>query len=393
MGRNVRIVCVVGTRPEVIKMAPVIQQLKRAAWCESLVLCTAQHREMLDETLEVFGIRPDVDFGVMRPNQTLASLTSLLMERFDDALSRMRPDALLAQGDTTTSMVAAVCSFYHRIPFGHVEAGLRTSNLYSPFPEEMNRLVAGRIARWHFAPTLQARKNLIDERIRGSMVHVTGNTVIDALLQVSRRCEAEAPVDSRRLILVTAHRRENFGSPLRSVCNAIRYLADTRRDVEFLYPVHPNPNVKDVVLRILSAHPRIRLVEPLAYERFVSAMKGAYFILTDSGGVQEEAPALAKPVLVLREETERPEAVTAGVARLIGTDAGRIIAESTRLLDDPHHYARMARGGSPYGDGRAAERIVALLGQDLAGEVDDRSSEFQPAPPLVEHASRSIPWR
>lgn len=391
MGRNVRIICVVGTRPEAIKMAPVIQRLERAAWCDPEVLCTAQHREMLDETLEVFGIRPDVDFGVMRPNQTLAGLTSVLMERFDDALSRLQPHALLAQGDTTSAMVAAVCSFYHRVPLGHVEAGLRTGNLYSPFPEEMNRLVVGRIARWHFAPTLQARKNLIDERIRSSMVHVTGNTVIDALLQVSHRCDAEAPADGRRLVLVTTHRRENFGAPLRSVCKAIRYIADTRRDVEFLYPVHPNPNVKDAVLQMLSAHPRIRLVEPLDYERFVSAMKGAHFILTDSGGVQEEAPALGKPVLVLREETERPEAVTAGVARLVGTDAQRIIAESTRLLDDPGHYARMSRGGSPYGDGRAAARIVAQLGQDLAGEEDDRLSEFQPATQAAEHARPPVP--
>jgi UDP-N-acetylglucosamine 2-epimerase (non-hydrolysing) len=222
---------------------------------------------------------------------------------------------------------------------------------------------------------------------------VTGNTVIDALLQVSHRCGADAPADGRRLVLVTAHRRENFGAPLRSVCKAIRCLAETRRDVEFLYPVHPNPNVKDAVLPMLSAHPRIRLVEPLDYERFVSAMKGAHFILTDSGGVQEEAPALGKPVLVLREETERPEAITAGVARLVGTDAQRIIAECTRLLDDSDHYARMAREGSPYGDGRAAARIVALLRQDLAGEADERLSEFQPAAQAVEHASRPVPWR
>ncbi len=379
----VRIACVVGTRPEAVKMAPVIQRLKRSPWCECTVLCTAQHRKLLDQVLDLFGIRPDIDFGVMRPNQTLAGLTSLLFERFDEALSHVAPDALLAQGDTTTSMVAAICSHYHRIAFGHVEAGLRTGNLYAPFPEEMNRLVASRIARWHFAPTAQARRNLLAERIRASTVHVTGNTVIDALLQVASQSPAAAPAGGRRLVLVTAHRRENFGAPLENVCHAIRYLADTRRDVEFLYPVHPNPNVVSVVLRLLSGHPRIRLVEPLDYQAFVAAMKQAYFILTDSGGVQEEAPALARPVLVLREETERPEAVAAGVARLIGTDRSRIVAEAGRLLDDSTHYARMAQGGSPYGDGRAAARIVALLKNELAGEEDELIPAFQnvPAPP------------
>jgi UDP-N-acetylglucosamine 2-epimerase (non-hydrolysing) len=391
MRTAVRIACVVGTRPEAVKMAPVIQRLKRAPWCECTVLCTAQHRKLVDQVLDLFGIRPDIDFGVMRPNQTLAGLTSLLFQRFDEALSRVTPDALLAQGDTTTSMVAAICSHYHRIAFGHVEAGLRTGNPYAPFPEEMNRLVASRIARWHFAPTAQARKNLLAERIRASMVHVTGNTVIDALLQVASHSPAAAPADSRRLVLVTAHRRENFGAPLENICHAIRHLADTRRDVEFLYPVHPNPNVENVVLRLLSGHPRIRLVEPLDYQAFVAAMKRAYFILTDSGGVQEEAPALAKPVLVLREQTERPEAVAAGVARLIGTDRGRIVAEAWRLLDDSAHYARMAQGGSPYGDGRAAARIVALLKNELAGEEDELIPAFQGAPAAADRAAGLVP--
>ena len=262
-------------------------------------------------------------------------------------------------------MAAALCSFYHQVPFGHVEAGLRTGNLYGPFPEEMNRAVAARIARWHFAPTQQARINLLKEGIAPTSVHVTGNTVIDALLQIAVQCnESPAPL-RQHLVLVTAHRRENFGAPLQQICRAIRTLADRRADIRFLYPVHPNPNVKRVVREALGSHPRIRLVEPLDYRSFVAAMKQAHFILTDSGGVQEEAPALGKPVLVLREETERPEAVAAGVVRLVGTDYDKIVAEATRLLDDRNHYAAMARGVSPYGDGRAAQRIVALLKNDL----------------------------
>jgi len=383
-----RITCVIGTRPEAIKMAPVIRRLKQARWCECTVLCTAQHRELLDQALALYGIRPDADFGVMRPNQTLAGLTSRLVEKFDEVLGAIRPDALLAQGDTTTTMAAALCSFYHKVPFGHVEAGLRTGNLYGPFPEEMNRGVAARIARWHFAPTQQARINLLKEGIAPASVHVTGNTVIDALLQIAVQCSESPAPHGLRLVLVTAHRRENFGAPLQSICRAIRALADRRADIQFLYPVHPNPNVQRVVSETLGSHPRIQLVAPLDYRTFVAAMKQAHFILTDSGGVQEEAPALGKPVLVLRDETERPEAVAAGVVRLVGTDCDRIVAEATRLLDDSAHYASMAHGVSPYGDGRAAERIVALLKGDLrvADEAEEEPEEqaFPAAcPPLA----------
>ncbi len=363
-------------------MAPVIARLRREPWCDCLVILSAQHRELADQVLELFGIRPDADFAVMRTNQTLAGLTSRLIERFDEALARLRPDALLAQGDTTTSMVAALCSFYQRVPFGHVEAGLRTHKLYGPFPEEMNRLVAARVARWHFAPTEQARLNLVREGIAPETVTVTGNTVIDALLDVAARC-SETPVPpGLRLVLVTAHRRENFGAPFENVCRAIRHLADARPDIQFLYPVHPNPNVKELAFRVLGCHPRVHLVEPLDYCAFVAAMKQAHFILTDSGGVQEEAPALGKPVLVLRDETERPEAVAAGVVRLVGTDFERIVAESTRLLDDSAYYASMAHGVSPYGDGRAAERIVATLKKDLCVQADAAPEEAEPAVPL-----------
>lgn len=381
-----RIACVIGTRPEAIKMAPVVMRLRKEPWCECMVLCTAQHRELLDQVLELFRLRPDADFGVMRPNQSLAGLTSRLLESFDEILTRIRPDAVLAQGDTTTTLAAALSSFYHKVPFGHVEAGLRTGNLYGPYPEEMNRLMASRIARWHFAPTQQAAANLLAEGIEPGQVHVTGNTVIDALLQVAAQADERIAPPGLRLVLVTAHRRENFGPPLEHICRAIRHLAERRADIQFLYPVHPNPNVQRIVHEVLGGHPRVRLVAPLDYRAFVAAMQQAHFILTDSGGVQEEAPALGKPVLVLREETERPEAVAAGVVRLVGANFDRIVAESTRLLDDCAYYAAMAHGVSPYGDGRAAERIASLLRSDLApapaqaeGSLDFSLAAAQPA--------------
>lgn len=362
-----RILCVVGTRPEAIKMAPVILALRREPWASVRVLATAQHRHMLDQVLSLFDILPDVDLDVMQPNQTLPALSARLMIELDRCFAEESPDVVLSQGDTTTVMVAALAAYYRRIPFGHVEAGLRTGDIYNPFPEEMNRIVAGNLSRWHFAPTESSRRNLLAEAIPEQTIFVTGNTVIDALLDVSSRCEAfipEVPA-GKRLILVTAHRRENFGEPFAEVCRALRYLADARKDVMLLYPVHPNPNVHQVAHRVLGGHPRIRLCEPLDYLPFVAAMKRAYFILSDSGGVQEEAPALGKPVLVLRRETERPEAVDEGVVKLVGPDFDAIVRESTRLLDDDAAYRKMARGVSPYGDGKAAQRIVEILHRDL----------------------------
>ena len=363
------ILCVVGTRPEAIKMAPVILACRRQPWASVRVLATAQHREMLDQVFDLFEIAPDIDLNIMQENQTLPELTARLMTALDQAFASENPDAVLAQGDTSTVMVAALASFYRRIPFGHVEAGLRTGNLAYPFPEEMNRVVAGRLARWHFAPTESGRTNLLAEGIADDRIFVTGNTVIDALLDVAKRCDDYAPKVSpgKRLILVTAHRRENFGAPFAAVCRAIKYLADTRSDVEFLYPVHPNPNVRDVAKKMLGQHPRIQLCDPLDYVPFVAAMKTAHFILSDSGGVQEEAPALGKPVLVLRRETERPEAVREGVVKLVGPDFDAIVQESSRLLDDGHAYLAMARGISPYGDGLASSRIVEILGRELSG--------------------------
>lgn len=362
------ILCVVGTRPEAIKMAPVILACRREPKVNVRVLATAQHREMLDQVFGVFDIKPDIDLNIMRENQTLPELTARLVVALDQAFASEVPDVVLAQGDTTSVMVAALAAFYRGIPFGHVEAGLRTGDLAYPFPEEMNRVVTGRLARWHFAPTQSARTNLLVEGIDKDRVVVTGNTVIDALIDMSKRCDQYAPKISpdKRMILVTAHRRENFGKPFAEICRAIKHLADTRADVEFLYPVHPNPNIRETAIHLLGQHPRIKLCDPLEYLPFVAAMKHAYFILSDSGGVQEEAPALGKPVLVLRSETERPEAVNEGVVKLVGADFEAIVRESLRLLDDRNAYQSMARGISPYGDGHASKRILEVLCQHLA---------------------------
>ncbi|MCA3214189.1 MAG: UDP-N-acetylglucosamine 2-epimerase (non-hydrolyzing) [Burkholderiales bacterium] len=365
--QKVHVVAVVGTRPEVVKMAPVISALKATEWAQVSVLATAQHRHMLDQALALFGISADVDLDVMRPNQALPALTSRLITAVDEAFERLRPDAVLGQGDTTTVLATALAAFYRRVPFGHVEAGLRTGTIDNPCPEEMNRVLCAPLARWHFAPTPRAAENLRRENIPAASIHITGNTVIDSLLQVARTVPpSQFPRDPRnRLVLVTAHRRESFGRPMREAMLAIRELADMHADLEFLYPVHPNPNVRSLADELLAGHPRIALVEPLAYGDFVAAMKAATLILTDSGGVQEEAPALGKPVLVMRNDTERPEAVEAGVARLVGTDRTRIVAEVNRLLNDELMYQSMARGVSPFGDGKAAHRIVALLCNDL----------------------------
>ncbi len=356
-----KIVCVVGTRPEAVKMAPVILALKAQPWADVRVLATAQHRHMLDQVLAVFGITPDIDLDMMQPNQDLTALTARMLLAMDGVLKAQKPDVVLAQGDTTTVMVSALASFYLNIPFGHVEAGLRTGDMRRPFPEEMNRVLAGHMARWHFAPTTSSRDNLLREGISPDAVHVTGNTVIDALQTMAARTPAHEPTPGRRLILVTAHRRESFGAPLVEICTAIRTLVANNPDVEVLYPVHPNPNVLKTVEEMLGGNPRITLTTPLDYQPFVAAMKGAHLILTDSGGVQEEAPALGKPVLVLREETERPEAVAFGVVQLIGTDSAKIIAAAQKLLDDESAWRAMAKGVSPYGDGHASERIVDVL--------------------------------
>lgn len=365
------ILAVVGTRPEAIKMAPVILELRRRAWADVTVLATAQHRQMLDQVMQAFAVGIDIDLDLMRPNQSLSALTARILTATDEVFSARRYDAVLVQGDTTTVMAVALAAFYHAMPVGHVEAGLRTGDLRNPFPEEMNRVVAGRLARWHFAPTQRSVEHLLREGHAPETVHRTGNTVIDALRQVTHRTldiGIALPADCR-LVLVTSHRRENFGAPLEAICAAVLDLVAAHPDVHVLFPVHPNPNVAGVVRACLGGHASITLCEPLDYLPFVAAMQRACLILSDSGGVQEEAPALGKPVLVLRNETERPEAVEEGVVKLVGPDRRAIVAEAGRLLSDPAAYARMARGVSPYGDGQAAGRIADILERDLMGTL------------------------
>ena len=342
-----------------MKVAPLIRLLQSESWARVRVLATAQHRELLDQIFEFFGIEADIDLNIMQPDQSLAELSSRLLTGIDEVLAREKPDIVLAQGDTTTVMMMALSCFYGRIPFGHIEAGLRTYRKYSPFPEEMNRVVAGHLGDLHFAPTDQARRNLLREGIAEDRIFVTGNTVIDALLWTAEQPLPE-PFDvkeGRRLILVTAHRRENFGRPLEEICSALCDLVEAR-DVEVIYPVHPNPNVVSVVEDRLRGQPGIRLMPPLNYAEFVAAMKASYLILTDSGGVQEEAPSLGKPVLVLRDETERPEGVAAGTACVVGPHREAIVEKALELLDDPQAYDAMARACNPYGDGSASRRIA-----------------------------------
>lgn len=372
MSRALRVLSVLGTRPEAIKMAPLVARLGATAGIEHRVCVTGQHREMLDQVLEVFAIRPDFDLMLMRAGQTLTDITTAVLNALPPVLADFKPDRLLVQGDTTTAMAATLAAFYHRIKVGHVEAGLRSHDFDNPWPEELNRRVADIVADQLYAPTEGARRNLLQEGIDPKRIHVTGNTVIDALLETVRRIRTSPALqadlagrfpflaDNRRMVLVTGHRRESFGEGFERICQALLRLAD-RPDLQVVYPVHRNPNVREPVHRILGNHPRIRLIEPQGYLPFVYLMNASYLILTDSGGVQEEAPSLGKPVLVMRETTERPEAVAAGTVRLVGTDSARIVAEATRLLDDPQAYAAMSRAHNPYGDGRAAARIVREL--------------------------------
>jgi UDP-N-acetylglucosamine 2-epimerase (non-hydrolysing) len=356
------VLCVIGTRPEAIKMAPVIRALKECSWARCRVLKSGQHRELVDAMLAFFEIEPDIDLDLMQSGQTPTDLVRRLVGAMRGALAVERPELVLAQGDTSTVVATALACFEHRIPFGHVEAGLRSHRLDAPFPEEANRVVAGHLSTIHFAPTARARANLIAEGIAADTIHVTGNTVIDALLTTGQR---NVPIGTdldpaKRLVLVTVHRRESFGQPIRRICEAIARLHAALPDVEFLWPVHPNPAIEPVVTTMLRGLRRVRLAEPLPYGSFVSAMKRAAVILTDSGGIQEEGPALGVPVLVLRNESERPEALACGVAKLVGHDERLIVAETSRLLSDKHAHRAMARGFSPYGDGYAAERIVTI---------------------------------
>jgi len=364
----VKILVVMGTRPEAIKMAPVYKALASRPECFAAHVClTAQHRELLDQVIEVFGLPVSYDLNVMKPNQTLAEVTSQVLCGMTKVLEECCPDAVLVHGDTTTSFATALAAYYTRTPVGHVEAGLRTYDKYRPYPEEMNRRLGDDLCDYHYAPTPLARENLLREHIAPDHIVVTGNTVIDALLEVAARPYAFADplLDQagreRRLILVTAHRRESFGEPFRQMCAAMRDLARDNADIEIIYPVHPNPNVRRAVDEVLAGQDRVHLIDPLEYLPFVHLLKKAYIVLTDSGGIQEEAPALGKPVLVMREVTERPEAVDVGTAKLVGASYDRIRGETQRLLDDDAAYAKMAHAANPYGDGLASKRIADHL--------------------------------
>lgn len=368
-----KVLTVFGTRPEAIKMAPLVKALADEEDVEARVCVTAQHRQMLDQVLELFDIVPDYDLDLMREGQTLGDLTSGILQSIGTVYDDWQPDAVLVHGDTTTTLAASLAAFYRYIPVGHVEAGLRTGNVWSPWPEELNRRVTDAVSSWLFAPTEQAKHNLFSEGAPGSQVVLTGNTVIDALLQVKRKLDHDALLaasiaarypfldSSRRLILVTGHRRESFGEPFKHFCEALRQVALGHDDVQLVYPVHLNPNVRTPVNAILRDQPNVHLIDPQDYLPFVYLMSKAYLIITDSGGIQEEAPALGKPVLVTRETTERPEAVRAGTARLVGTDTDRIVSEVRGLLDDRSQYVAMAHANNPYGDGHASERIVDAL--------------------------------
>jgi len=365
--------CVFGTRPEAIKMAPLVKALETDERFESAVCVTAQHREMLDQVLALFGIQPEYDLSIMKPGQSLHDVTSGILVGLKEVLAQYQPDVVLVHGDTATTFAASLAAFYQQIPVGHVEAGLRTGNLYSPWPEEANRKLTGVLTEYHFAPTETSRNNLLAENVPHESIHVTGNTVIDALLEVVKKLETNKGLrdelgglfpmlrQGSPMVLITGHRRESFGGGFERICEAIARVAQANPNVDLLYPVHLNPNVKEPVYRLLGNLPNVHLVEPTDYLPFVYLMNRAALILTDSGGIQEEAPSLGKPVLVMRETTERPEAVDAGTVRLVGTDADRIFQEITVLLSDQAAYERMSYAHNPYGDGQACSRILNTL--------------------------------
>ena len=367
-----KILTVFGTRPEAIKMAPVVKELAADSFFEAKVCVTAQHRQMLDQVLDLFAIRPDFDLNLMKPGQDLSDITCNVLLGMREVFKEWLPDVILVHGDTTTTLAASLSAYYAKVKVGHVEAGLRTHNKYSPWPEEMNRRITGATTDIHFAPTKKARANLLAEGIADHAVHITGNTVIDALLDVVDRVRTDAALKTRfeaefdfidpgkRLILVTGHRRENFGTGFENICQALAQLAE-RGDVQILYPVHLNPNVQEPVRRILGNVSNVNLIAPQDYLPFVYLMDRSALLITDSGGIQEEAPSLGKPVLVMRDTTERSEAVDAGTVKLVGTDPTAIVREANRLLDDPTAYETMARAHNPYGDGQAARRILERL--------------------------------
>ena len=380
--KKLKVMTVFGTRPEAIKMAPLVLALEKNPNTESIVCLTAQHRQMLDMVMDMFKIKADYDLNIMRQRQTLSGITTLALNGLDEVMQEARPDVVLVHGDTSTTFAGSLAAFYNKIKVGHVEAGLRTYDKYSPFPEEMNRKLTGSIADIHFAPTIANKNNLLKESIDENTIYITGNTVIDATKYTVSdsyvfKNEEIQKIDfkDRRVILVTAHRRENLGEPLKNICNAVRALADAHSDVEIIYPVHLNPAVREAAFSILGGHDRIHLIDPVDVDELHNLMKRCYMVMTDSGGLQEEAPALGKPVLVLRTETERPEAIAAGTAKLAGCEEKTIFEMANTLLTDNNAYLEMARAANPYGDGTASERIVNCL-LHYFGYTQERPEDF-----------------
>jgi len=383
LSSKIKVLIVFGTRPEAIKMAPIVRVLLQDTAFQVKVCVTAQHRQMLDQVLSLFAIEPDFDLNLMQPGQDLTDITVRVLKGLRTILREWRPDIVLVHGDTTTTMATSLAAYYEMIAVGHVEAGLRTGNIYSPWPEEMNRRLTGAITTLHFAPTLTAKQNLLSEGVPDNLIHITGNTVIDALLTIVKQIQQNITIQKqlasqfsyldseKKLVLVTGHRRENFGDGFENICQALNLLSE-RDDLQIVYPVHLNPNVQEPVQRILSNAPRIHLIEPLDYLPFVYLMSKSYLIITDSGGVQEEAPSLGKPVLVMRDTTERPEAVEAGTVKLVGTDKGKIVAATINLLQNQTAYNLMSQAHNPYGDGHAASRICSLLRKNNDTKGDAR---------------------
>ena len=381
--KKIKVLTVFGTRPEAIKMAPLAIELNKYENIDAKVCVTAQHRQMLDQVLEIFKIKPDYDLDIMKDRQTLAGITTRVLEGMDDVIKAEKPDIILVHGDTSTSFVAALAGFYNQVKVGHVEAGLRTYDKYSPFPEEMNRQLTGRIADMNFSPTAQNKANLLKENVDESTIFITGNTVIDALkttVQPNYRFKEktlnEIDFENRRVIIVTAHRRENLGKPLENICNALKHIVEKYEDVELVYPVHLNPAVRETAFGILGDTERVHLIDPLDVLELHNAMSKSFMVMTDSGGIQEEAPALAKPVLVLRRETERPEAVAAGTVKIAGVDREMIVRMARDLLDHEESYKKMAHAANPYGDGNASKRICEALLYEF-GISNERPDDFK----------------
>lgn len=371
-GGKMKVMTVFGTRPEAIKMAPIVKAMEKEERIENIVCVTAQHRQMLDQVLNIFDIKPDFDLNIFKPGQTLTEITTKALEGLEKVIIENKPDLLLVQGDTTTVFAGALAAFYQKVKIGHVEAGLRSGNLYSPYPEEANRKLTGILTDFHFAPTEKNRENLLKEGYPDEKIFITGNTVIDALFHVVKdkyifNDELLDSIDfeNRKVILMTSHRRENIGKPMENIFTAIKRIVEAHEDVEVVFPIHLNPKVRDIAYKVFDNHPRIHLVEPLNYEPFTNLMAKSYLVVTDSGGLQEEAPSLGKPVLVVREETERPEGIVAGTAKLVGTNEEKIYKEINMLLNEKEKYLKMSNAVNPYGDGKAAEKIVDIILQKL----------------------------